>query len=127
MEEVEDWASCADNMEQEHWDKLLEEHYFIVSENDNHQIVGFASVNSIGYLHVLFVHKEFQYQGVAASLYNALEKYAKEKGVNKIFSEVSITARPFFEKQGFKVDEEQMRKANKLYLKNFKMSKVLQK
>ena len=55
------------------------------------------------------------------------ENYAKEKGAEKLISEVSITAKPFFEKQGFKVDEEQKRRANKLCLINYKMSKWLTK
>ena len=36
-----------------------------------------------------------------------------------------ITAKPFFEKQGLVVDEEQKRKVNQLYLTNYKMSKRL--
>lgn len=47
-----------------------------------------------------------------------------EKEVRKrLTSEVSITAKPFFEKQGFQVDEEQKRKANQMCLTNYKMSK----
>lgn len=126
LEEVEDWASCADNMGQEHWDELFDEHYLIVAENNNHQIIGFASINDIGYLHVLFIHKDYQRKGIASILYDRIEKYALAKNIAIINSEVSTTAKGFFEKKGFKVNEEQMRKANKLYLKNYKMSKDLQ-
>ena len=58
-------------------------------------------------------------------LYDYLEHYAIGKGFEKLTSEVSITAKPFFEKQGFRVDAEQKRKANKLFLTNYKMSKEL--
>ncbi|NDV66649.1 GNAT family N-acetyltransferase [Bacteroides sp. 224] len=123
VEEVEDWASCVDDVSYlvEHFD---EQHY-VVAESKNGMIVGFASVNDTGYIHTLFVHKDFQHQGIATSLYKFIEVYAKEKGAKKLTSEVSITAKPFFEKQGFQVDEEQKRKANQLYLTNFKMSKEL--
>lgn len=120
-EEVEDWASCGDDTA--HLVELLKEQHYIVAENENGVIVGFASVNDVGYMHTLFVHKDFQHQGIATSLYKYLEAYAKEKGAKKLTSEVSITAKPFFEKQGFQVDEAQKRKANQLYLTNFKMSK----
>ncbi len=123
LEEVEDWASCGDDTA--HMRDLLDEQYYLVAENEQLKIVGFASVNDAGYMHTLFVHKDFQGQGIASRLYRALEQYALKKGATKISSEVSITARPFFEKQGFTVDEEQKRKANKLYLTNYKMSKVL--
>jgi putative acetyltransferase len=122
-EEVEDWASCGDNMAHLH-ESFAEQHY-IVAENEQKTIAGFASINDAGYMHTLFVHKDFQHQGIATLLYKAIEKYAKEKDAEKITSEVSITARPFFEKQGFVVDEEQKRKANQLCLTNYKMSKSI--
>ncbi len=125
VEEVEDWASCGDNID--HWDELFAEQYYIVAEDNRGKIVGFASINDTGYMHTLFVHKDFQHQGIATLLYQTLEKYAKEKGVERITSEISITARSFFEKQGFVVDEEQKRKANKLCLTNYKMSKILKR
>ncbi len=123
-EEVEDWASCGDDTA--HWDELFVEQHYIVAENDKGKIIGFASINDTGYMHTLFVHKDFQHQGIATLLYQTLERYAKEKGTVRITSEISITARPFFEKQGFIVDEEQKRKANKLYLTNYKMNKKLE-
>lgn len=123
-EEVEDWASCGDNIT--HWHELLVEQHYIIAENKERQIVGFGSINDTGYMHTLFVHKDFQHQRIATLLYNILEKYAKEKGADRISSEVSITARAFFEKQGFAVDEEQKRRANQLHLTNYKMSKKLE-
>ena len=100
-EEVADWASCGDDTS--HWNELFEEQHYVVAENEEGVIVGFGSVNDDGYMHTLFVHKDFQHQGVATSLYKHLEAYA----------------------QGFQVDEEQKRKANQMCLTNYKMSKQL--
>ena len=122
-EEVADWASCGDDTS--HWNELFEEQHYVVAENEEGVIVGFGSVNDDGYMHTLFVHKDFQHQGVATSLYKHLEAYARERGAKRLTSEVSITAKPFFEKQGFQVDEEQKRKANQMCLTNYKMSKQL--
>jgi putative acetyltransferase len=122
-EEVEDWASCGDDAA--HWVELFEEQHCVVAENEKGVIVGFSSVNDAGYIHMLFVHKDFQHQGIATSLYKYIEVCAKGEGAKKITSEVSITAKAFFEKQGFQVDEEQKRKANQLCLTNYKMSKQL--
>lgn len=123
MNEVEDWASCGDDLT--HWDQLVKEQHYVVVEDHNNVIVGFGSVNDVGYMHALFVHKDYQHQGIASLLYKYLEKYARKKGAKRLTSEVSIPAKAFFEKQGFQVDEEQKRKANKLYLTNYKMSKWL--
>jgi putative acetyltransferase len=123
--EIEDWASCGDDIA--HLQRSFTEQYYVVAENKRQDIVGFASINDEGYMHTLFVHKDFQHQGVATLLYQYLEAYAQNKGVKKITSEVSITAKSFFEKQGFRVDQEQRRKANKLCLTNYKMSKSIVK
>lgn len=123
LDEVEDWASCGDDLT--HWDQLIKEQHYVIAEDYNNVIVGFGSVNDVGYMHTLFVHKDYQHQGIASLLFKHLEKYARSKGAKRLTSEVSITAKPFFEKQGFQVDEEQKRKANKLYLTNYKMSKWL--
>ncbi len=123
QEEVEDWASCGEDAA--HLRALLAEHRYMVAVNDQNGIVGFTSINDDGYIHVMFVHKDCQRQGVASLLYQVIERYALEKGIERLTSEISITARPFFEKQGFVVDEEQKRKANQLCLTNYKMSKLM--
>ena len=99
--------------------------YFIVATNQQSQIVGFSSITHQGYLHSMFVHKDFQGKGIATILLNEIERYATTRGIMRITSEVSLTARPFFEKRGYIVEVEQKRKANQLYLTNFWMEKRL--
>ena len=93
--------------------------------NQKSQIVGFSSITPQGYLHNMFVHKDFQDKGVATVLLNEIERYAAVMGIKRITSEVSLTARPFFEKRGFVVEKEQKCRANKLFLTNFVMAKEL--
>ncbi len=50
---------------------------------------------------------------------------AIQKEIKRIFAEVSITARPFFEKQGFTVAEEQTVVLRGVKLINYKMEKYL--
>ncbi|RYY29749.1 MAG: GNAT family N-acetyltransferase, partial [Sphingobacteriaceae bacterium] len=84
-------------------------------------IAGFASITADGYLDVLFVHKDFQRRGVALSLLNQIKKVAHTPGINRITSDVSITARPFFEKQGFSIVAAQQVALNGVVFDNFKM------
>ena len=119
--EVEDWASCGDDLS--NIEDMIKTHYFIVAVNQQSEIVGFSSITSQGYLHSMFVHKNFQSEGIATMLLNEIEQYAITNGIMRITSEVSLTARPFFEKKGYIVEEEQKRKANKLSLTNFWMAK----
>ena len=121
--EVEDWASCGNDLS--HIEEMIKTHYFIVATNRQSQIVGFSSITHQGYLHSMFVHKDFQGKGIATILLNEIERYANTAGITRITSEVSLTARPFFEKRGYRVEEEQKRKANQLFLTNFWMAKRL--
>lgn len=123
LEEVEDWASCGDNLSE--IGDMIKTHYFIVAVNPQLKIVGFSSITSQGYLHSMFVHKDFQGKGIATILLNEIERHAITTGIMRITSEVSLTARPFFEKRGYIVVEEQKRKANQLSLTNFWMEKRL--
>lgn len=121
--EVEDWASCGDNLSE--IEEMINTHYFIVAVNQQSEIVGFSSITPQGYLHSMFIHQDFQGKGIATMLLEEIERYAITAGIIRITSEVSLTARPFFEKRGYIVEEEQKRKANQLSLTNFWMAKKL--
>jgi putative acetyltransferase len=45
-------------------------------------------------------------RGVGRRLYEAIEGEAKGSGVGRIFTEASITARPFFKRHNFRVVHE---------------------
>ena len=86
QEEVEDWASCGNDLSK--IEKMIETHYFIVAVDQQLQIVGFSSITSQGYLHSMFVHKDFQGKGIATILLKEIERYAIEQGMERITSEV---------------------------------------
>lgn len=121
-EEVEDWAACGESLE--HWYELFGRLQFFVVERQG-RIAGFSSVSDTGYLHSMFVHKDHQREGIARILLKIAEEYAAEKGVSVITSDVSITARPFFESCGYKVVQEKTSQAMHLQLVNYKMEKRL--
>lgn len=122
--EVEDWASCGNDLSR--MKEMIRTHYFIIAIRQQSQIVGFSSITRQGYLHFLFVHKDFQGKGIATTLLNEIERHAIATGMTRITSEVSLTTRPFFEKRGYIVEKEQKRKAHLLSLTNFRMSKELE-
>ncbi|AVR01171.1 GNAT family N-acetyltransferase [Oceanobacillus iheyensis] len=96
---------------------------YIVETND--EIVGFGDMTRNGYLDRLFVHKNFQGQGIATALTNRLESEARKIGLTKMETEASITAKPFFERHGYQVNEPQTVERKGITLVNFKMSKRL--
>ncbi|MEW9095418.1 MAG: GNAT family N-acetyltransferase [Clostridiaceae bacterium] len=106
------------------WNKSLLEHYSVVIEEDG-IIVGFGDLDTEGYFDRLFVHKDYQGVGVATILVNEIEKYAQKNRVEIIKTYASITARPFFQKQGYKVVNEQAVERKGQILTNFVMEKTL--
>jgi putative acetyltransferase len=51
----------------------------------------------------MFVHSGFLRRGVATALLQAVEDAALAAGLSRLYSEISFTARPFFEENGFRI------------------------
>jgi putative acetyltransferase len=68
-----------------------------------HCIAGFSDIESDGHIDMLYVHPDFQRRGVARALLNHIESVARAGGLERLYTEASITARPFFEAAGFQV------------------------
>ena len=101
------------------WNQSLQEHYTIVAvEND--VLVGFGDIDSTGYLDRLFVHADHQRKGIAAAICDRLEQAVP----GTITTHASITAKPFFEKRGYKVVKEQQVERQGIALTNFVMEKT---
>ena len=80
---------------------------------------GFGDIDGSGYLDRLYVHRRHQGKGVATALCDRLEQVCA--GV--ISTHASITAKPFFEKRGYRVIREQQVERQGVALTNFVMEK----
>ncbi|MCM1532416.1 MAG: GNAT family N-acetyltransferase [Bacteroides sp.] len=114
-EQVNAWASGRVNRED--WDASLRNHISMVAV-DNGKIVGFGDMDSSGYLDRLYVHYAHQRKGIATVICNRLESLAK---ADCITVHASITARPFFEKRGYKTLAVNTVKRNGVPLTNYLM------
>ncbi len=116
-EQLDAWAP--ESMDLEKWDSAFLEHYSIAAFEDG-VMIGFGDIDiKTGYLDRLFVHRDYQRRGVAAALCDKLEQSAGER----IFTHASITAKPFFEKRGYKVLKRQSVERRGVWLDNFVMEK----
>lgn len=115
-EQLNVWASGKVDLEK--WNQSLQEHFSIVAV-DNETIVGFGDIDDTGYLDRLFVHAKYQRKGIATAICEQLEQAVP----GKIITHASITARPFFEKRGYRVFKEQPVERKGVFLKNFVMIK----
>jgi putative acetyltransferase len=86
---------------------------------------GFSDLERDGHLDMLFVHPRHQGIGAACLLLATVEREATARGLCRIFTEASLTARPFFEKRGFVVLARESAEKRGQALTNFRMEKRL--
>jgi len=89
------------------------------------KIVGFSDLEANGHIDRMYVHSAYQNIGVASALLCIIEKTAYEQRLSRIFTESSITARPFFEHRGFQAINSQIAVFNKQEFINIQMEKSL--
>lgn len=110
------WATGT--IDSDEWNQSFLEHYTLVALDDK-RIIGFGDIDQTGYLDRLYVHKDYQGKGVATALCERLERETP----HKITTHASITARPFFEKRGYRMIKEQQVERQGIKLINFVMEK----
>lgn len=91
----------------------------------NNTVIGFAEFESNGYIDCFYCHHEWIGCGVGAALMQAIYESAAQQGIKRIFTEVSITAKPFFDKCGFTTVTQQTVERKGVFLTNYKMEKFI--
>lgn len=87
-------------------------------------VVGFADISVDGYLDHMYVHKNYQRQGIASQLLGFVEDTVRKIGVSTVRTHASITAKSFFEHQGYVVVHPQTVTVRGVSMTNYKMIKV---
>ena len=129
-EQLDAWTDG--NIDLAAWDRSFQAHMTLVavvtpSEAEDkkvvqEQIAGFADMDSTGYLDRLYVHRDFQRCGIASELCDRLEEAVDAE---QFTTHASITAKPFFEKRGYRVIREQQVERKGILLTNYVMGKIL--
>ena len=117
-EQLDVWADG--NVDMKEWNQSFLAHDTVVCLKDG-RIVGFGDIDKTGYLDRLYVHKDYQRQGIASVICNELERTVSQ---NKIRTYASITAKPFFEQRGYRVIRKQQVIRNGVSLRNYVMEKL---
>nr|WP_294901213.1 GNAT family N-acetyltransferase [uncultured Pedobacter sp.] len=124
-EQIDAWTSdTKNNPNKQRWQDILTNQFVLVAQKDN-KIVGFATLDKGNYIDLFYVHKDYQRQGIANKLCADVVTEAKREQQRVLTSDVSKTARPFFEKNGFKVLKEQIVNKKGIKLVNYKMTKTI--
>ena len=117
LPQIHAWADS--NLDLSEWNTSFLAHNTQIAEID-HMIVGFGDIDRSGYLDRLYVHKDHQRKGIASAICDRLEQQA---GKQIITTHASITARPFFERRGYRVIRRQKVVRCGIELTNYVMEK----
>ncbi|NET73817.1 MAG: GNAT family N-acetyltransferase [Sphaerospermopsis sp. SIO1G2] len=120
--QVDAWATK--NLNYEYWLARLKIKQPLVAEISG-EIVGFVELEADGHIDCFYCHSQYQNQGIGTQLLNYIEDIAKSKNNQKLYAEVSITAKPFFLKRGFSIIKEQQVERRGEVFKNYVMEKEI--
>lgn len=122
QQQVMAWAP--DEIDARKWTQRFDSRAVWVADLDGAP-VGFVDLARDGLIGMLYVHADHQGEGIASRLLRTAEASARTRGLLRLFTEASITARPFFEHRGFRVIAPQraMRWAQEFL--NYRMDKPL--
>lgn len=104
------------------WNTRLSQQNVLVAEEDC-RICGFIAYTDSGHVDMLFVAPTYARKKVGTALYQATEAALAAAGIQAISTEASLIARPFFERQGFFVEEAQEVERGGAVLARFLMRK----
>ncbi|WP_035484941.1 GNAT family N-acetyltransferase [Geminicoccus roseus] len=98
--QVRAWAALAPSPER--LDALTSDgRVRLVAVDEADRPLAFADLEARGRIHFLYCAPEAAGTGVASALYEALERAAGERGIDRLWAEASEAARPFFLAKGF--------------------------
>lgn len=90
----------------------------------NGVIVGYTDLQSSGLIDHFFCHHEYQGKGVGRALMKHVMQQGKSQNITRFYSEVSITAKPFYQHFGFSVVNEQTIEVRGEKLVNYVMERL---
>lgn len=102
--QVKAWAP--DDIYFRDWVSVCSERFTYVAD-DNGTIAGFGELESNGHIDCFYCHKNYQRMGVGSRIYHAIQGKANELKIYRLYTEASITAKPFFLRMGFSIMKKQ--------------------
>lgn len=115
------WAS--DDLDTGLWFSRFDGRFVPVAVEEERPI-GFAELETNGHIDRVYVSADHQRQGVGQRLLTAIESEARRLGLARLFTEASITARPFFEARGFTVIAPQVVTCRGAEFVNYRMERL---
>jgi putative acetyltransferase len=118
--QIDAWAPY--EVDLDGWRTAIETSFFLVAISGG-MVVGFANLEGNDYVDQLYVHKDLLRKRIATHLIEEIEREARRRGAQRLWTQSSITAKKFFERQGFVAQPAQRVAHNGEYFENYVMEK----
>jgi putative acetyltransferase len=122
--QVEAWLSLRPSAERIH-QLSTDGRTRLVAVDDSDQPIAFADLESNGHIAFLYCSPEMAGTGVASALYDELERIARKRGLNRLYSEASEAARRFFLQKGFAMTSRRQFEISGVHMHNYAVEKIL--
>jgi len=116
------WSS--DDIDPVRWFERFVGRFVPIAEEEG-RVVGFAELEPNGHMDRVYVSADHQRRGIGRQLLDAIVAEAWRMGLDRLFTEASITARPFFESQGFVMLSPQVVSCRGAEFINYRMERKL--
>jgi putative acetyltransferase len=120
-EQIDAWAPAEFDLSR--WTERMRGISPFVAER-NGEVVGYADLQPTGYIDHFFVSAAVNRRGIGSLLMQRILETAQSRGMESLFADVSVTARPFFEAWGFKAERSQSVSTRGVELLNYRMRLV---
>lgn len=97
----------------------------LVAVDDDDLPIAYGDCEADGHVDHLFCRPGYSRKGVAAALYEELERTVRTAGISRLYVEASEPARRFFEKHGFAVESRNDFEIGGVPIHNWRMAKEL--
>lgn len=121
--QLQAWAP--DNPDIDCWLIRLGRQQVFICETGQQQIAGFIGIDQDGWIDLLFTDPVMQGWGVAKSLLRHAEHWARRQNITVLGTDASLTAKGFFQRQGFTVISQQQVRRGEMLLTNVRMQRAL--
>ncbi len=123
QEQCKAWSEKTPNTER--WKKRCTVKQPLVFVIDG-TVAGFLELDNDGHIDCMYVHPDYARQGIASRLIDHAVAACVDAGLQRVFVEASICAKPVFEKKGFQTIEERLAPIRGEKLVNYRMELKLQ-
>ena len=121
-EQIAVWSAFPDDIEE--FRQTLQQGLTLVAVADG-QLVAFGQLNPLNHIAFLYTASQAARQGYATEIYQQLEIYAIQQGIEQLHTEASRISKFFFLKMGYHITATEVVTRKGVEFERFKMAKIM--